>query len=290
MARSGGGGMGWRQGGAILAEFALPRGGPGRFATLCGMSMTRPCPSPPAAPPELRAITLDLDDTLWPIAPVIRRAESVLHDWLLQHAPATATRFPVEAMRALRSEFGRRHPERAHDLTWLRLEATRHALRESGDDPALAQPAFDLFFAERQKVEFYADAAAALARLAARYPILALTNGNADLHETGLSRWLVGAVGARECGVAKPDARIFQAACERLGVQPAQVLHVGDDWRLDIVGARAAGMHTAWVRREAGEGPAPHGHLLTDTALPVHATLHHWQVPDLLALADALGV
>ena len=47
------------------------------------------------------AITLDLDDTVWPIAPVIARAEAALDGWLREHAPATARRWPADAMRAL---------------------------------------------------------------------------------------------------------------------------------------------------------------------------------------------
>ena len=39
---------------------------------------------------RIRAITLDLDDTLWPIWPTITRAENVLQAWLADHAPATA--------------------------------------------------------------------------------------------------------------------------------------------------------------------------------------------------------
>ena len=42
---------------------------------------------------RIRAITIDLDDTLWPIWPTITRAERVLLDWLTHHAPATATLF-----------------------------------------------------------------------------------------------------------------------------------------------------------------------------------------------------
>ncbi|MFG5407658.1 hypothetical protein ABXN37_05510 [Piscinibacter sakaiensis] len=46
---------------------------------------------PPDLPlPTPRAITLDLDDTLWPVRPVIRRAEAALRAWLARHAPATA--------------------------------------------------------------------------------------------------------------------------------------------------------------------------------------------------------
>ncbi|MEX8519103.1 MAG: HAD family hydrolase [Leptothrix sp. (in: b-proteobacteria)] len=253
----------------------------------------------PFEPRPVRALTLDLDDTLWPIAPVIERAEAVLHDWLLRQAPATAARFPITAMRALRVRVGREHPEWHHDLSALRLHATREALLASGDDPALAEPAFELFLAERQRVEFYADVAAALDRLAARFPLLALSNGNADLVATGLDRWFVGAVNARSCGVAKPDARIFAAACSQLDLAPEQVMHVGDDWQLDIVGARGAGLHTVWVRREShgaplvGEGAvmwprsAPEDGLALDAKRP--AAELHWQVADLLALAQALG-
>ena len=46
----------------------------------------------------VRAITLDLDDTLWPFAPIGARIEQVLHAWLLEHSPRTAELFPVEKM------------------------------------------------------------------------------------------------------------------------------------------------------------------------------------------------
>ena len=40
---------------------------------------------------RIAAISLDLDDTLWPIWPTIERAERVLHEWLLREAPKTAS-------------------------------------------------------------------------------------------------------------------------------------------------------------------------------------------------------
>lgn len=40
-----------------------------------------------------KAILFDLDDTLWPIAPVILQAEQTLHAWLQAHAPRVAERF-----------------------------------------------------------------------------------------------------------------------------------------------------------------------------------------------------
>lgn len=49
--------------------------------------------------------------------------------------------------------------------------------------------------------------------------------------------------------MANPAAEIFLAACARLGLPPTQVLHVGDDLHLDVVAARAAGLHSAWITR-----------------------------------------
>lgn len=228
----------------------------------------------------LVAITLDLDDTLWPVWPAIARAEAAVHAWLAERAPATARGFDVAGLRRLRAEVALHHPDRVHDLSAMRLESLRWALRRAGDDPALAEAAFDVFFTARQQVELYDDVAPALDRLASRYPLFALTNGNADLARTGVAGWFRGGLTAQGFGVGKPDARIFHAACTTLGAAPAQVLHVGDDLLLDVHAARAAGLQACWLRREPpGPEPAP------APAIPAGARTH----PSLTALADALG-
>jgi putative hydrolase of the HAD superfamily len=48
-------------------------------------------------------------------------------------------------------------------------------------------------------------------------------------------------VSSAEAGAAKPDPKIFQVALERLGVEPARAVHVGDD-EVDREGAFAAGL------------------------------------------------
>ena len=201
-----------------------------------------------------RAITLDLDDTLWPIAPVIERAETALHDWMLAHAPNAAARYPVAKMRALRDAVALAHPHLAHDYTAQRKLSLAHVFTECGYDPALVEAdlveaAFAAFHAARNRVELYPDVNAGLDRLAAHAPLAALTNGNADLAQIGLHHRFVFALGAREHGSAKPEAGIFHAACVRLGAAPHEVLHVGDDPELDIVGAARAGLRTCWINR-----------------------------------------
>lgn len=202
-------------------------------------------------PERIKVIALDLDDTLWPIWPTIRRAEEAMHGWLLQHAPATAGVFAdAQALRVIRDEVSANRPELRTDLSALRRESIRLALRRAGDDETLAEPAFEVFFAERQRVQFFDDALPALARLAARYPLVSLSNGNADLQRVGLAPYFRAAVSAQSAGVAKPDARIFHAAARSMGVQAHEVLHVGDDAHLDVVGAVGSGMQAVWVNRE----------------------------------------
>ncbi|HEY5972622.1 MAG TPA: HAD-IA family hydrolase, partial [Pseudoxanthomonas sp.] len=166
----------------------------------------------------VRAITLDLDDTLWPFAPIGARIEQVLHAWMLEHSPRTAELFPIVAMRALRERLFAENPHLVHDLSALRRLTLERALQESGADPALLEPAYETFYAERNQVECYPDSIAALQRLAARVPVAAVTNGNADLQRIGLAQHFAFQLGAREHGAAKPEAGIFHAACARLGV------------------------------------------------------------------------
>ncbi|WP_398498501.1 HAD family hydrolase [Variovorax sp.] len=237
---------------------------------------TVPASNVPLDLKRISAITLDLDDTLWPIWPTIERAEAVLHAWLLREAPKTAALLVTPGvLRELREATAKERSDLAHDLSALRRESIRTALRRAGEDPALADPAFDAFFAERQRVTLYDDALPALKWLSERYPLVAVSNGNADIHKTGVARWFRTAFNARAFGSGKPHAPIFRAAAASVGLLPKDVLHVGDDAELDVVGALNAGMQAAWLVRD--ERPWVHG------ARP------QLIVPNLHALCVALG-
>ena len=202
----------------------------------------------------VRAITLDLDDTLWPFAPIGARIERLLDEWMRRHSPATAAMFPVAAMRELRARVTAEHPALAHDMSALRRLTLEAALRESGGDLALADAAYEAFFAERNRVECYPDAIHALERISARLPVASLTNGNADLARIGLDRHFRAQVSACTFGAAKPDPAIFLAACEALDVPPGEVLHVGDHPEADVAGAARAGLRSCWINRPAADG------------------------------------
>ncbi len=198
---------------------------------------------------RIRAITFDLDDTLWPIAPAMLRAEQRLDAWLQAQCPRSAAAYPIEAMRALRDRVAQENPQIAHDFGAQRRLSLRAALLPHGYEEAHVSAAFAAFYAARNEVECYADALPALDQLKARYPLGAITNGNADLDAIGLQHYFRFSLRASDFGSAKPAADIFHAACDLLGLQPAEVLHVGDDPALDVVGAHQAGLRCAWLNR-----------------------------------------
>jgi HAD superfamily hydrolase (TIGR01509 family) len=226
---------------------------------------------------RVRAISIDLDDTLWPIGPTIARAEAALLAWFREHAPAAAILAAKPAsLREARHYLQIKHPELAHDLSALRRESIRFVLLQGGEDPELAEEGFELFLAERHRVELYEDALPALEWLAGRYTVVALSNGNADVQRIGLGAHFHAALSARAFGVAKPDARIFHQAATLAGVRPQEVLHIGDDAQLDVLGALVAGLQVAWLNR-AG---APWEH----APLAPHLT-----VADLMSLCNQLA-
>ena len=208
-------------------------------------------------PSRIRAITLDLDDTLWPVWPTIRRANQAMRDWLAPHAPqAAALAGNAEIVTSAREAVASTQPDIAHDLGATRREVIRHLLRQAGEDTALAEPAFEVFHDARQRVSLFDDALPALEFLAARYPLVALSNGNADIQRVGLGHLFQAAISATSAGVAKPDPRIFRAGADAARVPADRVLHIGDDAHLDVAGALAIGMQAAWVNRTDMPWPA----------------------------------
>ncbi len=206
---------------------------------------------------HIRAITLDLDDTLWEITPVIQRAEAELWHWLETHYPEIPNYFTEDAVLSLRQRVTQQHAHRRHDLRFLRKEILAHMAEAAGYTNELVEPAFLVFDAARNKVEFYADVLPALRALTRRFPIIAVTNGNANLESIGIRHLFSDVVTAVDAGAAKPARVIFERAVEKAGVAAGEILHVGDHPEIDVVGAGDAGFTTAWMNRR-GDGWPQH--------------------------------
>ena len=200
-------------------------------------------------------LSFDLDDTLWPVGPVIAAAENELLAWLRTRYPRAVCGHDIDSLRVLRTQVGERFPELGHDLTFLRHRALKDLFGAAGHAESLADEALEVFFSARNRVAFYDDVRPALRRLQSRYRLYALSNGNADLHRCGIADLFSGHVTARTAGAAKPDPRIFARLVAMAGVEARHVLHIGDDPLADVVGATQAGMQAVWLNRDAREWP-----------------------------------
>ncbi|MBQ8656459.1 MAG: HAD family hydrolase [Prevotella sp.] len=111
-----------------------------------------------------------------------------------------------------------------------------------------------------------------LRRLRQRFPLVLVSNfyGNLStvLREFQLDGLFVHVVESAAVGIRKPDARIFQLGVEALGLQPGEVVVVGDSVKNDIVPAQTLGCRTVWLQGEGWTDAVPHEvpaqHVITD--------------------------
>jgi putative hydrolase of the HAD superfamily len=62
---------------------------------------------------------------------------------------------------------------------------------------------------------------------------------------------------SQRVGTIKPHPDIFRSAATQLGATSDRILHVGDDWAADVVGARQAGWRVAYLRDRQSDTPLP---------------------------------
>lgn len=202
-----------------------------------------------------RALSFDLDDTLWSCDDVIQRAERTLYQWLEHNFPLITARHGIEDMRDIRQEMAARSPEFAADLTRLRAESLRRHAEEAGYSGDMVQHGVEIFLAERHRVVLYPDVLPVLESLRSRFSLIALTNGNACVHRVGIGEYFDVALSAADVGAAKPDPAMFRSACAELSLRPGDLMHVGDDPLRDVHAARGVGARSVWVNRSGMAWP-----------------------------------
>lgn len=69
------------------------------------------------------------------------------------------------------------------------------------------------------------------------------------LHGNGLSRYIDFVVGSADAGFAKPMSDLYRMAVDRAGVPAHEIIHIGDSYFADVLGARSVGMEAALIDR-----------------------------------------
>lgn len=231
----------------------------------------------------LRLICFDLDNTLWPVEPVIDRAEAETWRWLAARAPAVVAQIDVDGMRDRRNALFAAQPDYIHNLTALRRDAMTGAIVDAGygaaEARALAQQALEEFLTHRNAVTFFPGARELLEKLAGRYRLAALSNGNADLARIGVGHLFDVILSAEKVGRAKPDPAMFARALAAAGVPARAAVHIGDHPEQDVRAARELGIGVIWANPLCLPRPL---------ALPddVHAFEHFHELENLLGHFD----
>jgi FMN hydrolase / 5-amino-6-(5-phospho-D-ribitylamino)uracil phosphatase len=225
----------------------------------------------------IKAVLFDLDDTLWPIVPVIQRAENILYEWLDARVPEVVRRISMEDMRARRQALMASDPVYQLDLRKLRHAVLKEAFLHAGADVALLDEAMEIFSRARNELTPFEDVLPTLASLHGRVALGSVSNGAADLQAIGIAHFFQASVAAHSAGCAKPDAAIYHAACDALGVMPEEAVYVGDDPLLDVEGAQKAGLRAVWMnRQELAPARSLPEHIRPDAVCGTLYELHRW--------------
>lgn len=209
----------------------------------------------------IKAITFDLDDTLWDVRPVLHRAEQAVDDWLSFNAPELVKHYDIAKLRALKLNIYQQRPELAHQISELRIVAMTQALINCGyshtQAKQLAQQAFEVFIEARHQVNLYAEVEPLLGTLKPHYKLGALTNGNANVERLSISHYFDFAFSAEQLNASKPAADHFIAAQQAANCAPEQIIHIGDHPDHDIQAAMDAGCHAIWYNPQGLVWPNP---------------------------------
>jgi HAD superfamily hydrolase (TIGR01509 family) len=217
---------------------------------------------------SIKAVLFDLDDTLWPVEALIMQAELTLHQWMDVHAPGITEHHTIESLRKRRQALVKTNPRFEYDLWALRHTMLSQVFHEYGSDQKMADQAMAVFADARNKVQLYDEVIPVLNQLQTQVSLGSISNGFADLQAIGLAPYFKVSLAAHSFGCAKPDSRIFTAACAALNLLPQQVLFVGDDLALDVAAAQQVGMQGVWMnRRNLKPEDTRHQHVKPDVTI-----------------------
>jgi putative hydrolase of the HAD superfamily len=211
---------------------------------------------------NIKAISFDLDDTLYSNRPVMVAIEKKMISYFASLAAlskAALNQYSALDYRfwnIFRQQAVLKQPDLAHDVVRIRLVTYRLGFMALGLSESAAeqeaQTALDYFVALRSDFIVPEASKALLAGLSEQYPLVAISNGNVDTKVLGIDHYFqhIYHAGWQTDGTLlrqKPTSDMFDLACQKLSIKSSQLLHVGDCGRADIQGALQAGCQAAWL-------------------------------------------
>lgn len=202
----------------------------------------------------IKAMTFDLDDTLYDNRPIIRQVEAQMVAWLHKYHPISAIK-PLSWWYHLKRELAQEDAWLPNDVTLWRFKQIERGLSLLGYEPEQATQAASDAIEEvlRLRSDFSVppQAHSVLAELAQHMPLVAITNGNVDVARIGLADYFSLTLKAGPDGYAKPHPQLFHKAAQHLKLPTESILHVGDHLVTDVLGAKNSGFSACWFNGEA---------------------------------------
>ncbi|MES3414892.1 5-amino-6-(5-phospho-D-ribitylamino)uracil phosphatase YigB [Enterobacter hormaechei] len=202
---------------------------------------------------QISALTFDLDDTLYDNRPVILRTEQESLAFVQNYHLALKA-IQNKEFQKLRQSLRETEPEIYHDVTEWRRRAVEQAMLNAGlsaQDAAMgAEAAMENFAKWRSRIDVPQETHDTLAKLVEKWPLVAITNGNAQPELFGLGNYFQFVLRAGPHGRSKPFNDMYHLAAEKLDLPLGEILHVGDDMTTDVAGAIRCGMQACWIKPE----------------------------------------
>jgi putative hydrolase of the HAD superfamily len=205
----------------------------------------------------VKAMTFDLDDTLYNNEPIIRHAERVLQAYLESHH-SDAAKLTQKQWWDLKRAAISRDPRLASDMGQLRRIVLTAALSGTpanslsiapSQDNALNQAVnkcFDCFYDARSDFKLDPIFHETLLKVSTHIPLIGITNGNVNADKIGINGCFETILHASVSRPMKPAKDMFDEAANILEIEPKHILHVGDNLIKDVYGAINAGYQAAW--------------------------------------------
>ena len=203
---------------------------------------------------QIKAISFDGDMTLWDFEKVMRHSLSLVLAEVQRQVPGQASAdLTVDQMIDIRNLVAADLKREVVNLEEIRFQAFKRTLEFiGGAADKLAAHLNALYLKHRfEGVELYSDVLPTLDILGPNFFLGLLSNGNGYPERCGLPDRFRFVVFSQDVGVAKPDARIFLAACELAGCAPSELMHIGDSLESDVAGANGVGSVSVWLNRDA---------------------------------------
>lgn len=197
----------------------------------------------------IKAMSFDLDDTLYDNDPLMITAEKKLLSFLHKTHPQTQY-LDVMGWRAIKIAHLQSHSKLASDMGELRRRTLHTGLHSTGlSGPELdsaVNAAFDYFYFARSDFAVDQNICSLLAKLADKIPLVAITNGNVNLQQIGIAEYFSHTFKASVTMPMKPHSAMFDESVTKLKIPAQSILHVGDNLEKDVMGGINAGFKTAW--------------------------------------------